>query len=266
MKGAVRSSRWMIVLLGSVAFAGSIYVLNSVVGVVDASSTWGIWYGIVATCLLVAVMTYAARRRRMDIRSLGPSRPYLLVHIYGGTLFLFVQFMHSSFRLPEGLLTWLLWLLSIWVVLTGIVGVLMQKWLALMLNQLRTEVQLPRIPALVAEIQHRSEEIVTDAGAVISDLFKAELQPALAQTRFSWRSFAGFVDDKSTRFDFVGALVPAERQAELQELRDLVRTKAEIDVHYALQTVLRRWLWIHIPAAVVLIGLVVLHVFVVLYY
>ncbi|MGI9625437.1 MAG: hypothetical protein ACR2QM_01260 [Longimicrobiales bacterium] len=262
----IRSPRAMMLFLAAVALSLLVFALNGVLGVVAPSSTWGIWYGVFATGLLLAAMAYAGRRRRMNIRKLGPSRTYLLVHIYGGTLFLLLQLMHSGFRLPDGLLTWSLWLLSAWVVLTGVLGVVMQKWLAVMLNQLRTEVQLSRIPALVAEIQGRAEEVCDEAGTVVRDLFTAELQPALVHPTFSWRSFGGFVDDKANRFDFVRTLVPSERHPQLDELRGLVRTKAEIDVHYALQTVLRRWLWLHIPAAVLLCGLIVLHIFVVIYY
>ncbi len=262
----VRSATAMAVSLSLLLIASGTYGFYAVTGVVDASSKWGVAYGTVATCLLLAVMIYAAKRRTLKFRKLGRTRTYLLVHIYGGTLFLVLIFMHSGFTLPDGLLTWLLWALSVWVVGSGLVGVVLQKWLAVMLNQLQTEVQLPRIPTLVEELRGRAEEIVSGAGSVVRDLFTSELAASLTGPQFSWRSFTGFVDDKGSRFQFVRTLVPPEKHAELDQLRDVIRTKAEMDVHFALQTILRRWLWLHIPPAIVLLALVVLHVLVILYY
>ena len=109
--------------------------------------------------------------------------------------------------------------------------------------------------------------MASDGSAIVKDLFASELAPALASPVFRWRSFAGYVDDRESQFDFVESIVPDDdRRDALDQLREIVRTKAEVDVHYALQTTLRRWLWVHIPAALALTGLIALHVFVVLYY
>ena len=39
-----------------------------------------------------------------------------------------------------------------------------------------------------------------------------------------------------------------------------------IDAHYTLQQALRLWLWLHLPPAMLLVALVVVHVFTVTYY
>ena len=55
-----------------------------------------------------------------------------------------------------------------------------------------------------------------------------------------------------------------ERERELfGELRALVVKKDELDFHYALQTTLKAWLLIHIPATYALLILAVLHLVVV---
>ena len=41
--------------------------------------------------------------------------------------------------------------------------------------------------------------------------------------------------------------------------------KAELDVHLSLQRALRAWLVLHVPPAIVLLGLLAVHVFAVLY-
>ena len=266
LRRLLRSHRSMRAFAVLAVLAVATYAANGLFGEISPASVWGIWYGVAATLLLVAAMGYAGRRRALAARTLGPSRTYLLVHLYGGTLFLLLLLMHSGFSLPEGPLTWLLWLLGVWVVLTGLCGVALQKWCAATLSQLRTEVQLQRIPDLVTELKGRGEDVASDGSAIVKDLFASELAPALAAPVFRWRSFAGYVDDRESQFDFVESIVPGERRAALDQLREIVRTKAEVDVHYALQTALRRWLWVHVPAALVLTGLIALHVFVVVYY
>ena len=44
------------------------------------------------------------------------------------------------------------------------------------------------------------------------------------------------------------------------KLQTLAETKNKIDIHYALQTVMKRWLLIHVPLTVAVLMLVVWHV------
>ncbi len=265
-KRAVRSVRSFKVFAGALVVALTIYLVNGLVGVVSPDSAWGIGYGIGATALLLAALAYAVRRRTLSARTVGPSRTYLLIHLYGGTLFLVLALMHSGFAMPQAPLTGILWLLGIWVVGTGVLGVLLQKWCAAALGQLTTEVQLVRIPELVEQTRAQAEEVARTAGGVLGDLYASELAGAMRTPTFRWRSFAGFVDDQAARFEYVRAMVPPERHESLEALRRLVRAKAEMDVHFALQTMLRKWLWVHVPTAVVLAAVLGLHIFVTLYY
>ena len=49
-------------------------------------------------------------------------------------------------------------------------------------------------------------------------------------------------------------------------LERLYSAKLDLDTHYAWQTVLRTWLWLHVPAAVLLLVLVAIHIATVLIY
>ena len=49
------------------------------------------------------------------------------------------------------------------------------------------------------------------------------------------------------------------------ELRAIVTEKAELDVQLSLQRALRVWLMLHVPPAIVLLGLLAVHIFAVLY-
>ncbi len=71
---------------------------------------------------------------------------------------------------------------------------------------------------------------------------------------------------KARHFEHVRTLLPKPERERLDELHTLYRTKLEMDAHYTLQKALRGWLYLHVPAAVVLVALVVLHVYFVFYY
>lgn len=262
----LRSTGWLKVSGGAAVLALAVYAVNAAVGIVHPASTWGIWYGAVATGLLVVALAYGVRRRTLFIRAAGPSRGYLLAHVYGGALFLLLALMHSGFTLPEGVITWILWVLGLWVVGTGFLGVAIQKWCSASLAQLGTEVQLGRIGELSESLRGQAEQVAREAGGLIQDFYVSELAPAMEAPRFRWRSLTGFVRDRNQRFGYMRSVVAPERQDNLEELRRLVRARAEMDVHFALQSVLRRWLWLHVPTAVMLAAVLALHIGVTLYY
>jgi hypothetical protein len=55
-------------------------------------------------------------------------------------------------------------------------------------------------------------------------------------------------------------VAPEEKEV-VEDLGKIYAEKLELDAHYTLQGLLRSWLWIHVPPAGALMGLVVIHVF-----
>jgi hypothetical protein len=123
---------------------------------VRPGNVWSLAYGSAAAALLVIAAALGLRRRTMKTSSklgAGATRIWLAVHVYGSLLFLVLLLMHTGFRVPSGRLTWWLWVLSLWTVLTGVVGRVLQKWLPRLLGSgLATEVLYERIPELVDEL------------------------------------------------------------------------------------------------------------------
>ncbi len=52
----------------------------------------------------------------------------------------------------------------------------------------------------------------------------------------------------------------SNESSKLQELKTLIEQKDTLDYHYALQRVLKGWLFIHIPLSMVFMLLLVLHI------
>ena len=239
-------------------------------GQTGPTTAWRTGYGIAAVAVLFTVWLYGARRRALALRFLGRSWHYLEIHVYGGLLFMLLVWMHIAFRVPQGVLNWWLWFLSLWVVVSGMLGLAMQKWIpTLLASGLTVEVHLDRIPDLVAEMKSRAEELARVASEPVRGLYRREVEPVLAGPQPRWLYFldvTGGVRAKSKQFERVRALLSERERQGLDDLHEIYRTKLEMDAHYTLQRALRGWLYIHVPVAVVLMGLLILHVFFVVYY
>jgi hypothetical protein len=60
--------------------------------------------------------------------------------------------------------------------------------------------------------------------------------------------------------------VDAAEKEKVDDLMTLYTEKLELDAHYSLQGILRRWLILHVPFAGLLMGLLAIHIFTWLWY
>lgn len=242
-------------------------------GELSSGNAWGIAYGIACAVVMVAVALFGLRRRLPALASrlrVGSARGWLRLHLYGGTIFLLLLIMHSSFRLPSGALTWWLWGLSVWTVISGALGLFLQRWLPRVLaSGLSTEVLYERIPTLIDDLRERSEALSASCGDAIRALYAREVAPALAgpdRRLIYFVDVTGGIRSRLRAFDYLRGFLPEDERGRLEQLETLYRTKLELDAHHTLQWPLRWWLMLHIPLSLVLLVLVAVHVFTVLYY
>lgn len=272
-KGGGGGRRWALGFAVAAALAVLAFAANLVFGEVSPASPWGLTYGAAAAALVVAAAGYGARRRAMRLVSrlgLGRAQSWLRFHTYGGSLFLLLALMHSGFRVPSGTVTWWLWALSLWTVGTGWLGAGLQKWIPRVLGSgLAVEVLYERIPELVAEIRTKAEALASAATEPVQSLYARRVAPALAgpSRRFIYYlDITGGREEQLKEIDYLRRFLSPEEKEKLDELERLYQAKLEIDAHYTLQPALRWWLWLHLPAAVVLPVFLALHLFSVWYY
>ena len=265
----VTSAGWWRLFLAAAALCLAVPIVQLALGSPGGTGWWTAGYGLAATALLAACLAYAMRRR-MPRRGPWASHHWLRMHVYGGTLFLILLFVHAGARLPAGPLAWGLWAASLWVVGTGLLGVFIQKWIPPVLTSaLATEVHYERIPELVAVVREKVDQLVAVSDDSVRRFHQAHLAPALAGPRTSFIYFfdvTGGIQSRMRQFDYLGRLLDADDSQRLEELRTLMRTKLEMDAHYTLQKALRWWLYLHAPPAFLLAVLVPIHVFAVFYY
>lgn len=266
-------SRWTVVLIVAIAVCIAVFVANGVLGDVRSGNAWGLSYGAAALVLLLVATAYGARRRTMSWSTrvgAGSASAWLSVHTLAGALFLLLVLMHSGFGLPEGWITWGLWLLSLWTVASGFLGLALQRWIPRRLTSgLALEVHFDRIAELIDETRERAETIAGSCGETVRGFYERRIARDFRQPTWRWRYFldiSGGGHRRRREFEFLAERLSAEERDKLEELELLAVAKSEMDAHFTLQRALRLWLYLHLPTTLLLIALVAVHLFTVFYY
>ncbi|MFN0157640.1 MAG: hypothetical protein ACKVRP_06150 [Bacteroidota bacterium] len=269
----VRSPFWLRTFLIATVVCVLVYASNLVLSEVHPGNWWGISYGTAATFLMVGAALIGVRRRSMNRaakQSLGKSREWLQFHLYAGTLAAIFVLMHGGFTLPSGALNWWLWLLTIWVTISGLIGVAIQRVVPRMLaSGLTTEVVYERIPELIVQIREGAEKLVETCTDPVRDFYRRNLVTVLGTLQpraIYYVDITGGIQSRVRQFDYLRKVLSAEEKEKLDRLETLFRTKLEMDAHYTLQRALRWWLYTHVPLSLVLLVLIAIHLYAVWYY
>lgn len=264
----VQRPEWLAGFLAAVGLLLLIFVAGARISGVDPGNAWGRTYGTLAALLMVAAALLGVRRRQMA-RAWGRTQTWVQLHVYGGTLFLLLGLLHAP-GWPDSGLGQALVILSLWVVVSGLLGVALRKWIPRVLTSgLSFEVLWERIPEMSREVERRAREAVAGASRPLADFYRRRIAPRLGTPRFRPRAFldpAGVDPRRVREREMIRPLLPEAERQTLDELGRLDRTQQELDAHYTLQLPLRLWLWAHVPASLVLLVLVLIHVATVLYY
>lgn len=216
----------------------------------------------------IMVMMLLSWRKKVVILPFGRVRFWLLVHYYVGFLTAAVFVVHTKYELPGSLLHWLLWSLFVLVSLSGLAGATMSKILPPRLEAQGERVLFDRIPLFRAQLANQAEAIARDSmqdgkTRSIARLYVDTLSDFFAGPRNILLHLAA---SKVPQARLFGQLAAIERyldeagRARLQEMRDLVEAKSNLDFHYVNGGLLRLWLFVHVPATYALLVAIAVHV------
>lgn len=269
----VQSLPWLGAFVVAVGIFFLMYLCNALLSEINAGNWWGLTYGTLAGLLMAGAALLGIRRRTMNLaakRSLGKSQAWVQFHLYAGTLSLLLVFMHSGFHIPTGAMNWWLWFLSIWVTVSGLLGVLIQKIVPRMLSSaLSIEVLYERIPELVSQISKSADELVELCTEPVKDFYKKNVAAALVSPQaraIYYVDITGGIQSRVRQFQYLRRVLSMDEKEKLDKLESMYKTKLEIDAHYTLQKALRWWLYSHVPVSLVLLLLIMFHLYAVLYY
>jgi len=230
---------------------------------------WGLTAGTIAAALFFNAGLYPFRRR-WRARPLGTVQQWLQLHVYGSTIALLLVLIHIGFRWPAGAFGWWLLILTVWSVGTGLVGVLLQKWVPVLITRnIKAEAIYERIPELSANLAAEATTIMSGAGEALQRTYDDDIRAMMAAPAPRWGYLFDIRQARVRQLEPLTRMEPFVEGADRDKLRDLsvvVNEKIDLDVLMSLQRVLRAWLVTHIPAAIVLLALLIVHVFAVVYF
>jgi hypothetical protein len=266
---APKSREWF---LGFLATTGALVLLYAVAlffGDVSPAHGAGLAFGILGALLLFLCMALSLRKR-FKHKQLGRTMHWLQFHMYAGTVFLLLLFLHTGFGLPSGLQTWLLFLLSLFVAVSGLVGAWLQKWIPHTMSRgLQVEAIYERIPDLIAGLRAEAEEIVKGASQPLIDFHRSELVPALSGPQPSLSFVLDVTGGRLQQmavFTHMASRLSAAEKEKLVDLKQILLEKNNLDAQLSLQRLLRFWLYLHVPASAALTALVLVHIGAWIYY
>jgi len=227
----------------------------------------GLTFGTLAALLFVVDSLYPFRRK-WNAWTFGNIQRWLQFHIYGGGLAGLYVLIHVGFRLPNGLFGWWLFLLSLWVIVSGLAGVYLQKQIPTVIaNNLAVEAIYERIPDLTARLQAEADKLLAGTPDLLQRFYSTNTRGSLAAVAPALGYLVDFRAERERRMapfkEVVTYLSEADR-LKLTDLQAIVSEKFELDVQYSLQRILKVWVPLHAVPAVVLMGLLVVHVVAVL--
>jgi hypothetical protein len=257
-----KKPQWFRAFLWIAAASLAIFTAVAIVWGWSPAEPAGLAFGIAAAALMVLEVLYALRRR-LRIRPLNTGQRWLQAHVYGGSLAAIYVLIHTGFGWPHGTFGLVLWLLTLVVTASGLLGVFAQKLVPPTLSNTGVEAIYERIPELVAELRAEATAAVAGASDRLQRFYGSNVQPALGGPSLSWSYLVDMRSDRDRRvaeFESLRSFVDDADRERLEHLQTVLVKKIELEAHYTWQTVLRWWLFVHVPAAMLLIAAVVAHV------
>jgi len=236
-------------LVATVAFVGGVILVAAMQQVrLQPNAQWTGWLLI---GLFTALMSFSLRKRLSSL-PIGMAATWMQWHVWMGFAAIGIFHVHVGWRLPVGGFSWVLWLLFWAVSITGIIGLILSRFLPPLLRTVGNEVIWERIPEEVVELHDEAAGIVQNnlaksEGMVLAGFFFDRIGPWLRRPRFMW---LGEGEQRIQRhFINLSRLVGDDLREAVEDLEVISREKMLLDRHYFVQGILKGWLFVHIPCA-----------------
>jgi hypothetical protein len=244
------------------------------------------WSGWTMLWAVLFLMAYNIRKK-IPFIPLGSSAAWLQLHVYVGWFTVLLFAIHIEFRFPTGLLEKILAGVFLIVVVSGAVGLWISRTFPPRLTRHRRvhlgnarhkwshfgeEIIYERIPDYHRQVREKAEELVVRSADVsrshsIADFYSDRLHLFFNGPKHFWLHVLG--SDRSivnllNEISILHRYLNEEEKTLIDELSYLVRFKHHIDFQHALQGLLKKWLFVHIPLTYTLLLFISVHVVLIL--
>lgn len=221
--------------------------------------------------VVILSLAFFKVRKRLLVLPLGTVREWMRAHAVLGAVSVPLYFQHTGSVWPSGHYEQAIALAFYVVTLSGIVGYALQRLLPRRLADIEGEVIYERIPTELAVLRRQAEELILKAVKELeSDTLGRYYTESLEWFFWKPRFLVGHVLGSGRSASWIRGRITAlrrylseEERAYLGQLEQLALHKSRLDAHYALQSVLKFWLFIHVPAAALLVLLACWHLLIV---
>ena len=256
----------------------------------------GIVFGILGFVLMFIAGLLGARKR-VRVWRIGRAQEWMRAHIWLGLISFPIILFHSGLRLGGGHLTRMLMYLFIIVIISGIIGLIIQHILPrYMFTRIQRETIYEQIPHVIEQLRSEADELIkrtcgdldisgeseSDGGRSTLRLTQSTVTTAAAvatepsQGSLTLRQFYlqevrpylvhkledATLQNEATgdnRFSHIRLLLPGALHEPLEDLQTLCSERRDLKRQEILHYWLHGWLLIHIPIAYGLLLLSVIH-------
>jgi hypothetical protein len=225
---------------------------------------WGLAAGGAATALIALDLLYAGRRR-LAARPFGTAAIALRVHVAAGVLTIGFVLFHAGLRLPAGWLGRLLDLSLLTSVLTGALGLALERAVPPRLARLEGAATAePATNAAARALADEGARAAEGATERLAAAYRRDFAPLLSQPVRVWRHLvrpAGQRELTAERVRHVSLFLPVEDRARAETLARVLADRFDLDARAAGQWLVRAWLTVHVPASTLLVALLMWHLY-----
>jgi hypothetical protein len=214
-------------------------------------------------------------RKKLAMLPLGRASTWLAWHVTGGFLTLALFWLHTGGLWPLGLYEQVLAALFYALNFSGIIGWVMQRVYPRQLGDTGLEIIYERIPADLASLRESAEALVLECtretgSDTLARHYLETLHWFFRRPRF-FANHALFGGKKARAWvgrqcDAVRLYLNDAERGFLDRLSALADRKADVDFHYTTQTLMKRWLLVHVPLTALVVLLVLWHILLVSIY
>lgn len=259
--------RAKIIVINILAFATLVFVYvmtrQAQLDIGDPSIVSG--YVALATMVLLIIFN---TRKKLSMVPLIKARTWLVLHVVFGFALVIIFWMHTGTVWPHGLYEQIMTGLFYIVSISGLIGYMLSRAIPERLRQIGSEIIYERIPQEVYDIREAVKALVLQSielsgEETLKREYEESLNWFLARPRFFFKHVAGSRYPSTWVVQKAQSLKPFlndDEAAKFREINELLHYKNRIDAHYAMQSVLKYWLYFHLPVAVGLFVFVLWHV------
>ncbi|HTT80034.1 MAG TPA: hypothetical protein VMF86_10180 [Stellaceae bacterium] len=221
---------------------------------------------ILTACIVFLVLFNV--RKKVPVLPLLPAATWLQMHVYVGLLAAAVFVMHAGVRYPDGLFNQILWWFFVALTVSGFVGICGERLIARHLRDRGEAVLFNRIGAFRVRLAGEAEELARRSAVelgspLLVDFYSSRIAPFVAKTRNFWPHLLAIrspIDRLSREMHELERYLNPRGRETLHEIEERVRAKDNLDHQHALASVMRLWLFLHIPLAYGFLLLIGVHI------